>query len=123
MITLVHLFPVENLKFSGGGTGTRLALDMVIGKVRNETRAGAKKVLFLITDGNYNRGGSPVESSKYLRDKMGFSIYTIGIAEVDRSSLEQIASLPFSRHIYILKDFNMLEKLKELVNKTSVGEF
>eukprot|EP00794_Sanderia_malayensis_P015641 gene15641-17220_t len=116
----VALRELENLKFSGGGTGPRLALNMVIKKVGNETRPNAKKVLFLITDGNYNVGGSPVEASKYLREKMGFSIYTIGISEVDRSSLEQIASLPFSKYIYLLKDYTMLDKLNELINKSSL---
>ncbi len=87
----------------------------------NETRPGAKKVLFLITDGNYNEGGSPESNAKLLREKKGFQIYTIGIGKVDRSGLEKIASLPFPRHIYMLKDFSMLETLKKLVNRSSVG--
>lgn len=96
-------------------------MDLVLHQVLNETRSFAKKVLFLLTDGNYNVGGDPAPNADYLRKK-GFEIFTIGISEhVNREKLEILASLPLSKHVWFIKDFNMLEKLKELVNNSNVG--
>ena len=122
-VLLLYCFISEDVKFSGGGTSTRLALDLVNEKVVNETRKDSKKVLFLVTDGNYNIGGDPSGIAAHLRRNIGYEIYTLGISDsVKREHLEKIASLPFATHIYMLKDFGMLDKLKELVNKTTIGK-
>eukprot|EP00795_Rhopilema_esculentum_P010789 gene10789-19588_t len=111
---------LANLKFSGGGTGTRLALDTVRLNVLPQTRKFAKKVLFLITDGNYNIGGDPAPNAKVLRDD-GVEIFTVGVSGfVSREGLEELASLPFQRHIWMIKDYEMFGKLKKLVNESFV---
>ena len=115
------LLILASINFSGGGTGTRYAFDLVIERVLKQTRSFAKKVLFLLTDGNYNVGGDPAPSAAYLR-KRGFEIFTVGISHnVNREKLEHLASLPFKKHVWVIKDFDMLQKLKSLVNSSSIG--
>lgn len=95
----------------------------MLDNVLNQTRPFAKKVLFLLTDGNYNVGGDPAPSAMYLRER-GFEIFTVGISHyVNREKLEHLASLPFSKHVWLIKDFDMLQKLKELVNNSNVGMY
>ena len=117
LLTLAHI------NFSGGGTGTRYAFDLVLDKVLIQTRPFAKKVLFLLTDGNYNVGGDPAPIADCLRKK-GFEIFTVGISHnVNREKLEHLASLPLKKHLWLIKDFNMLQKLKSLVNSSSIGVY
>jgi len=116
----VAIEELSHINFSGGGTGTRYAFDLVLDKVLIQTRPFAKKVLFLLTDGNYNVGGDPAPIADCLRKK-GFEIFTVGISHnVNREKLEHLASLPLKKHLWLIKDFNMLQKLKSLVNSSSI---
>lgn len=107
---------LENLQFQGGGTATKLALNLVLRDVVPETRNNSKKALFLITDGKSNTGGDPEEDARFLRDTYDFEIFAIGVSgSVNKKELESIASEPFRTHVYLLKDFESLVKLKELI--------
>ena len=115
---------VENLNFIAGGTATRLALNRTIEKIVPETRKRSKKALFLITDGRSNIGGDPTSDAMILRDSCDFEIYTIGVTDsVDERELRSIASEPFRTHVFLLKNFEDLTKLKELITAKGIGEF
>nr|BAH22727.1 complement factor B precursor [Nematostella vectensis] len=107
---------LENLQFQGGGTATKLALQAVIDTVTPELRNNSKKALFLITDGKSNKGGSPDRPAKVLRAGFNFEIFAIGVSDsVDKDELKSIASEPFRTHVYQIKDYATLVKLKELI--------
>lgn len=119
----VFLDDLENLNFIAGGTATRLALNKTIEEIVPETRELSKKALFLITDGRSNIGGDPASDAMILRDSCDFEIYTIGVTDsVDEQELRSIASEPFRTHVFLLKNFEDLTKLKELITAKGIGE-
>lgn len=112
---------LENLNFIAGGTATRLALNKTIEEIVPETRKRSKKALFLITDGRSNTGGDPTFDAMLLRDSCDFEIYTIGVTDsVDEQELRSIASEPFRTHVFLLKNFEDLTKLKELITAKGI---
>jgi complement component 2 len=75
------------------------------------TRKGSQKVLFFITDGHSNIGGSPRKAAKHLRNEEDFEIYAVGVGrKVKRRELMEIASVPEYEHVISVR------KYKELVN-------
>lgn len=115
---------LENLNFIAGGTATRLALNKTIEEIVPETRERSKKALFLITDGRSNIGGDPAFDAMLLRDSCDFEIYAIGVTDsVDEQELRSIASEPFRTHVFLLKNFEDLTKLKELITAKGIGEY
>lgn len=107
-------------KAKAGGTATSYALNKTIEEIQPETRNTSKKALFLITDGQSNMGGDPSLEAMILRDSCDFEIYAIGVTDdVDEQELRDIASEPFRTHVHLLKDFEDLTILKDLI--TSKG--
>ena len=124
MVTFIFLTVLENLGFIAGGTATRLALNKTIEEVVPETRKNSKKALFLITDGRSNIGGDPTSDAMILRDSCDFEIYAIGVTNsVDEQELRSIASEPFRTHVYLLKNFEDLAKLRKLITDKGNGKF
>lgn len=112
------------MNFIAGGTATRLALNKTIEEIVPETRNRSKKALFLITDGQSNIGGDPTSDAMILRVSCDFEIYAIGVTDsVDEQELRSIASEPFRTHVFLLKDFEDLLKLKDMITSKGVGEF
>ena len=111
---------------SGGGTATRLALKTVEDQVLNFRRKGSTVALFLLTDGDSNVGGNPNKVAKRLRDKHihNVEIYVVGIGKkVKHKSLRQLASRGEKEHIFAVKDFRALRKVKKwIVKYPSIGK-
>ena len=96
---------------------------MVLRDVIPETRNNSKKALFLITDGQSNTGGNPAAEAHFLRDRYNFEMFAIGVSNnVNQQELNSIASQPFRTHVFLLKDFKSLVKLKELITAKATGE-
>ena len=114
----------DNLDFIAGGTATRLALNKTIEEIVPEARKDSKRALFLITDGRSNIGGDPSADAAILRDFQKFEIYAIGVTDsVNEKELRSIASEPFRTHVYLLKDFDDLAKLKQLITAKGNSEY
>lgn len=43
----------------------------------------------------------------------GFSIFVVGVADVDYNELAKIASKPSERHVFIVDDFDAFEKIED----------
>lgn len=43
----------------------------------------------------------------------GFSVFVIGVADVDYHELAKIASQPSERHVFIVDDFDAFEKIED----------
>lgn len=44
---------------------------------------------------------------------VGFSVFVVGVADVDYYELSKIASKPSERHVFIVDDFDAFEKIEE----------
>lgn len=47
------------------------------------------------------------------RRPAGFSIFVVGVADVDYNELANIASKPSERHVFIVDDFESFEKIED----------
>lgn len=43
----------------------------------------------------------------------GFSVFVVGVADVDYNELAKIASKPSERHVFIVDDFDEFEKIQD----------
>lgn len=43
----------------------------------------------------------------------GFSVFVVGVADVDYNELAKIASKPSERHVFIVDDFDAFEKIQD----------
>ena len=67
-------------------------------------------------------GGDPSLEAMILRDSCDFEIYAIGVTDdVDEQELRDIASEPFRTHVHLLKDFEDLTILKDLITTKGNG--
>lgn len=44
---------------------------------------------------------------------IGFSVFVVGVADVDYNELAKIASKPSERHVFIVDDFDAFEKIQD----------
>ncbi|XP_031574706.1 complement C2-like [Actinia tenebrosa] len=109
---------IGEIKRAGGGTASRPALDLVRNAIVPFTRKGSQKVLFFITDGHSNIGGSPRKAAKFLRDEKEFEIYAIGVGKkVMRRELMEIASEPEDEHVISVRKYKeLLHAVKQVVD-------
>ena len=69
---------IDKVKYMGGATASALALKMVREDIVPFARQDSHRAMMFITDGMSNKGGSPKDQAKDLREKDGFEIYAIG---------------------------------------------
>lgn len=88
----------KNLPYDGGMTNMNeafhFAREIIFGTLSGKKRPTAvvKTAIFLLTDGNWNDGGSPYAIAQDLRSK-GIEIFAIGVTGgIDFSVLNQIAT-------------------------------
>ena len=72
-------------------------------------RAGARRAVFLVTDG-FSNGGNPRPLAAELRNN-GTELFTIGIKNGNPIELREMASLPKEEHCFILDSFDEFEAL------------
>lgn len=104
---------LANIRYKGGNTKTGKALKFVREKVitvENGMRRSVPKVLVVVTDGR-----SQDDVKKYAMDiqHSGFSVFVIGVADVDYNELRNIGSKPSDRHVFIVDDFDAFEKIED----------
>ncbi|XP_015588785.1 sushi, von Willebrand factor type A, EGF and pentraxin domain-containing protein 1 [Cephus cinctus] len=97
-----------NITYSGGGTYTRGALLQAL-SILEKSRGGAKKAVFLITDG-FSNGGDPRPVANLLKN-IGATVLTFGIRTGNIEELHDIASEPGHTHSYLLDSFPEFEAL------------
>ncbi len=101
----------------GGGTALEDAFSRVFDLVP-AMRNGSKRALFILTDGVVTIGDDPFASAESLRLDEGFEIFVVAIGEgVDQRQLRKIASQPYSTHIFLLKNFEDLASLTEIISE------
>ena len=115
----------DNLKFSGEMTNMRSAFDKVIQILYNGADAGnvrpwkninldsqtkpVYKVVFLITDGEWNDGGDPTSVINRIKNQEQIEIFTVGVAAADRNFLQNAATSP--NHYFYVNNFKDFSKM------------
>ncbi|XP_062981009.1 collagen alpha-1(XII) chain isoform X2 [Elgaria multicarinata webbii] len=104
---------LQNIRYRGGNTKTGKALTFIKNKVltwESGMRKGVPKVLVVVTDG---RSQDEVMKAAAVIQHSGFSVFVIGVADVDYHELAKIASKPSERHVFIVDDFDAFEKIED----------
>uniref|UniRef100_A0A8C5R881 Collagen alpha-1(XII) chain n=1 Tax=Leptobrachium leishanense TaxID=445787 RepID=A0A8C5R881_9ANUR len=104
---------LATIRYKGGNTKTGKALKFVRDKVltvENGMRRSVPKVLVVVTDG---RSQDDVKKSAMDIQQSGFSVFVIGVADVDYNELRNIGSKPSDRHVFIVDDFDAFEKIED----------
>ena len=114
---------IGKIQRSGGGTASRPALDVVRKEIAPLTREESQKVLFFITDGHSNIGGSPTKAAAVLRKKENFEIYAVGVGKkVRRRELMNIASEPENEHVISVRKYKELVEAVERAVEIKIGK-
>uniref|UniRef100_A0A3Q4MGK4 Collagen alpha-1(XII) chain n=1 Tax=Neolamprologus brichardi TaxID=32507 RepID=A0A3Q4MGK4_NEOBR len=101
------------IRYRGGNTKTGEALKHTYEKafsLENGMRRNVPKVVVAITDG---RSQDEVKKNAARLQHAGYSVFAIGVADVDFIELQQIGSKPSERHVFVVDDFDAFNTIKE----------
>ncbi|KAG8181467.1 hypothetical protein JTE90_017528 [Oedothorax gibbosus] len=108
---------LDTLQAGGGGTALQEALMSVFTQLP-ELRPGAKRALFVLTDGEPNVGSEEdtLFFARELRDERNFEIFTLGIGKgINRQFLAKLASEPAFNHIFVLDKYSNLMTVMQTI--------
>ncbi|XP_066294922.1 uncharacterized protein [Branchiostoma lanceolatum] len=115
------LHQLRQLQPEGGGTALTDALQTVLNDVLPVTRVGAKRALFIITDGKSNVGASPGVFARRLREEEAFEVFAVGVgANIDKNELNSVASQPFTSHVFLINDFSNFDTLVNTIAEKEI---
>ncbi|XP_064187346.1 collagen alpha-1(XII) chain-like isoform X2 [Anguilla rostrata] len=107
------LAALQLIRFRGGNTKTGGALKHVYDKVFTSDsgmRRNVPKVLVVVTDG---RSQDEVKKNAAQLQQSGYSVFVIGVADVDIHELRNIGSKPSDRHVFVVDDFDAFTKIQD----------
>ncbi|XP_063040582.1 collagen alpha-1(XII) chain isoform X2 [Engraulis encrasicolus] len=107
------LAALQLVRYRGGNTKTGAALKYVGEKVFTSDagmRRNVPKVLVVVTDG---RAQDDVKKSAMKLQTSGYSVFVIGVADVDVVELRNIGSKPSDRHVFVVDDFDAFTKIQD----------
>ncbi|KAM7403882.1 hypothetical protein PAMA_004351 [Pampus argenteus] len=113
---------INSLPYKGGNTMTGDAIDYLLRNIFTEEAGSRKsfpKVAMIITDG---KSQDPVEEyAKRLRN-IGVEIFVLGIKDADEDELKEMASTPYSKHVYNVPNFDMIQEVqKKIITEVCSG--
>ncbi|XP_077407183.1 collagen alpha-1(XII) chain [Vanacampus margaritifer] len=104
---------LQNVQYRGGNTKTGIALKHVYDKVftyDSGMRRNVPKVLVVVTDG---RSQDDVKKSALQLQQAGYSVFVVGVADVDMAELRNIGSKPSERHVFVVDDYDAFAKIQD----------
>ncbi|TRY57351.1 hypothetical protein DNTS_024942 [Danionella cerebrum] len=107
------LSALKLIGYRGGNTKTGVALKHVHEKVitlGNGMRRNVPKVLVAVTDG---QSQDEVKKNAAKLHNSGYSVFVVGVADVDFVELQNIASKPSERHVFVVDDFDAFSSIQE----------
>nr|XP_023830172.1 collagen alpha-1(XII) chain isoform X5 [Salvelinus alpinus] len=107
------LAALQLIQYRGGNTKTGVALKHVKEKVftsENGMRRNVPKVVVAVTDG---RSQDEVKKSAAALQHAGYSVFVVGVADVDYAELQNIGSKPSDRHIFVVDDFDAFATIQD----------
>ncbi|XP_040920044.1 collagen alpha-1(XII) chain isoform X3 [Toxotes jaculatrix] len=109
----VAMSSLHYIRYRGGNTKTGVALKHTYDKafsLENGMRRNVPKVVVAITDG---RSQDEVKKNAAKLQHAGYSVFAIGVADVDFVELQEIGSKPSERHVFVIDDFDAFDTIKE----------
>ncbi|KAI1895827.1 hypothetical protein AGOR_G00110770 [Albula goreensis] len=107
------LAALQLVHYRGGNTKTGIALKHITDKVFTSDsgmRRNVPKVLVVVTDG---RSQDEVKKNAAKLQQSGYSVFVIGVADVDMLELRNIGSKPSERHVFVVDDFDAFAKIQD----------
>ncbi|KAM3870859.1 collagen alpha-1(XII) chain-like [Diretmus argenteus] len=107
------LSALKMVRYRGGNTKTGVSLKHVYEKVFTSDsgmRRNVPKVLVVVTDG---RSQDEVKKSALKLQHSGYSVFVVGVADVDMTELRHIGSKPSERHVFVVDDFDAFAKIQD----------
>uniref|UniRef100_UPI00398F45FB collagen alpha-1(XII) chain-like n=1 Tax=Pristiophorus japonicus TaxID=55135 RepID=UPI00398F45FB len=107
------LAALQMIAYKGGNTKTGRALKFLNDHVllhSNGMRKSVPKVLVVVTDG---RSQDEVQKPALTLQEAGYSVFVVGVADIDVTELENIGSKPRERHLFLVDDFDAFEKIQD----------
>ncbi|XP_065112633.1 collagen alpha-1(XII) chain isoform X1 [Paramisgurnus dabryanus] len=109
----IALSALKLIRYRGGNTKTGVALKHVYEKVftiDSGMRRNVPKVVVAVTDG---RSQDEVKKNAAKLQHAGYSVFVIGVADVDFVELQHIASKPSERHVFVVDDFDAFSTIQD----------
>ncbi|XP_039992556.1 collagen alpha-1(XII) chain isoform X4 [Xiphias gladius] len=109
----IVLSALQTVRYRGGNTKTGIALKHVHEKVFTSDsgmRRNVPKVLVVVTDG---RSQDDVKKSAEKLQHSGYSVFVVGVADVDMTELRNIGSKPSERHVFVVDDYDAFAKIQD----------
>ncbi|XP_038127549.1 collagen alpha-1(XII) chain isoform X2 [Cyprinodon tularosa] len=109
----IVLSALQSVNYRGGNTKTGVALKHVYEKVFTSDsgmRRNVPKVLVVVTDG---RSQDEVKKSAEKLQHSGYSVFVVGVADVDMRELTVIGSKPSERHVFVVDDYDAFDKIQD----------
>ena len=103
----VLLSAIDNLPYSGGGTDTDEALNLLLTTAQNGAlglRNDSSHVAIVITDGRSNNQSATLSAAAALHASNIFDVYAVGVGGADQTELQAIASSP--EFVFFTSSFN-----------------
>uniref|UniRef100_A0A671Y8U5 Collagen alpha-1(XII) chain n=1 Tax=Sparus aurata TaxID=8175 RepID=A0A671Y8U5_SPAAU len=104
---------LQTVRYRGGNTKTGVAMKHVYEKVFTSDsgmRRNVPKVLVVVTDG---RSQDDVKKSAEKLQHSGYSVFVVGVADVDMTELRLIGSKPSERHVFVVDDYDAFAKIQD----------
>ncbi|XP_040916067.1 collagen alpha-1(XII) chain isoform X2 [Toxotes jaculatrix] len=109
----IVLSALQTVRYRGGNTKTGISLKHVYEKVFTSDsgmRRNVPKVLVVVTDG---RSQDDVKKSAEKLQHSGYSVFVVGVADVDMTELRIIGSKPSERHVFVVDDYDAFAKIQD----------
>eukprot|EP00064_Thunnus_orientalis_P008889 superscaffoldBa00001090_g8912 len=109
----IAMAALHHIRYRGGNTKTGVALKHTHDKafsLENGMRRNVPRVVVAITDG---RSQDEVKKNAAKLQHAGYSVFAIGVADVDFVELQRIGSKPTDRHVFVVDDFDAFDTIKE----------
>ncbi|XP_056623247.1 collagen alpha-1(XII) chain isoform X1 [Triplophysa dalaica] len=107
------LSALQMISYRGGNTKTGAALKHVEEKVFTSDsgmRRTVPKVLVVVTDG---QSQDEVKKSAAKLQHAGYSVFVVGVADIDIAELKNIGSKPSERHVFVVDNFDAFAKIQD----------
>nr|XP_020464293.1 collagen alpha-1(XII) chain-like [Monopterus albus] len=109
----IVLSALQTVRYRGGNTKTGFALKHVYDKVFTSDsgmRRNVPKVLVVVTDG---RSQDEAKKNAEKLQHAGYSVFVVGVADVDMAELRNIASKPSERYVFLVDDYDAFDKIQD----------
>ncbi|XP_026114550.1 collagen alpha-6(VI) chain-like [Carassius auratus] len=115
---------ISSMPYGRGKTNTGAALtfakDKVFTKARGSRRdQNVQQVAVVITDG---KSTDDAASAAAALRRSGVTVFALGIKDTEEEDLREIASYPYKKFVFNVKDFDKLNSLSNILTRTLCNE-